>query len=118
MKRICSYAAAIAAATVLAGIDPHSAAASATVGSPQARTAPNASDTVRLKVDGMTCGGCAVSARLVLQRLDGVLKAEVDYDTKIARVVFDAKRVSPEKMIRALMEKLKYTAIVLPLERT
>ena len=73
-----------------------------------------APDTVRLKVEGMTCGGCAVSARIVLQRLDGVEKAEVDYDTKIALVVFDSKVVSPERMIHALHSKLKYTATVLP----
>lgn len=76
-----------------------------------ASTAP---DTVRLKVEGMTCGGCAVSARIVLQRLDGVVKAEVDYDTKIALVVFNSKVVSPERMIHALNDKLKYTATVLP----
>jgi len=76
-----------------------------------------AADTVRLKVEGMTCGGCAVSARIVLQRLDGVLKADVDYDTRIAVVVFDAKRVSPQRMIQALREKLKYTASVVPREK-
>lgn len=75
-------------------------------------------DTVRLKVEGMTCGGCAVSARLVLQRLDGVSKAHVDYDSKIALVVFDAKRVAPERMIQALKEKLKYAATVVPQDTT
>lgn len=43
-------------------------------------------DTVRLKVEGMTCGGCAISARMVLERLDGVVKAQVDYDHKLATV--------------------------------
>jgi copper chaperone CopZ len=69
-----------------------------------------ATDTVRLKVEGMTCGGCAISARLVLQRLDGVKKAEVDYDTKVAVVHYDAAKVSPQQMIEALKTKLKYTA--------
>lgn len=72
-----------------------------------------AADTVRLKVEGMTCGGCAISARMVLERLEGVEKAEVDYDRKLAIVHYDAKKVSPQKMIDALKSKLKYTAIVI-----
>ena len=70
------------------------------------------SDTVRLKIDGMTCGGCAVSARVVLQRLEGVAKATVDYGNKTAVVVFDPDVISPARMIQALKEKLKYTAVV------
>lgn len=72
-----------------------------------------ATDTVRLKVEGMTCGGCAISARMVLQRLDGVTKAEVDYDTKVAIVHYDSAKVSPQQMIEALKTKLKYTAAVI-----
>lgn len=77
-----------------------------------------APDTVRLKIEGMTCGGCAVSARIVLQRLNGVVKADVDYDTKVAVVIFYPKIVSSEQMIQALKEKLKYTATVLAREES
>ena len=70
---------------------------------------------VRLRIDGMTCGGCAVSARLVLERVEGVRKATVDYDSKTAVVTYDPSKTAPEKMIVALKQKLKYTAtIVLP----
>ena len=70
---------------------------------------------VRLRIDGMTCGGCAVSARLVLERLEGVHKASVDYESKTAVVTYDPSKTAPEKMIVALKQKLKYTAtIVLP----
>ena len=75
-----------------------------------------ATDTVRLKVEGMTCGGCAISARLVLERLEGVEKAEVDYDRKLAIVQYDAEKVSPQKMIDALKSQLKYTAAVVKKE--
>ena len=75
-----------------------------------------APDTVRLKVEGMTCGGCAISARMVLERLEGVEKAEVDYDRRLAIVHYDAKKVSPQKMIDALKSKLKYAAIVIKRE--
>ena len=64
----------------------------------------------------MTCGGCAISARIVLERLDGVQSASVDYDTRTAVVTYDAARVSPERMIAALREDLRYTATVVARE--
>lgn len=85
----------------------------ATLGAGVAVTAEqSATDTVRLKVEGMTCGGCAISARMVLERLEGVVKAQVDYDHKLATVQYDAAKVTPEQMIEALKKKLKYTATV------
>ena len=69
---------------------------------------------VKFNVDGMTCGGCALSARLVLEKLDGVIKAEVNYEKKLAVVTYDPAKITPEKMIAALKTKLKYTATVLP----
>ena len=68
---------------------------------------------VTLNVEGMTCGGCALSARLVLEKLDGVKKAEVIYEKKLAIVTYDPAKTTPEKMVAALKTKLKYTATVL-----
>lgn len=68
--------------------------------------------TVRLRVEGMTCGGCAISVRLVLEGLGGVEDARVDYDAKLALVRYDPKKVTPARMIAALKDKLKYTATV------
>ena len=73
---------------------------------------PAVADTVRLRVEGMTCGGCAISTRIVLERLEGVQSASVDYDTRTAIVAYDAARVSPEQMIVALRDDLRYTATV------
>lgn len=90
-------------------------AASAAVAIPDAAAvAAVAADTatVRLHIEGMTCGGCAISARVVLARLDGVEHAQVDYDTKLAVVRYDPAEVTPDQMIVALKEKLKYTATV------
>lgn len=76
-------------------------------------TAPVAeSKTVTLKVEGMTCGGCAIGARKVLERLDGVQKAEVSYEKSQAVVTYDAKKVTIEQMIAALKKGLGYTATV------
>lgn len=68
--------------------------------------------TVRLRIEGMTCGGCAISARIVLERLDGVEKADVSYEVKLAVVTYDPEKITPERMIEALEEKLRYTATV------
>lgn len=66
--------------------------------------------TVTLHVDGMTCGGCAISARTVLRRLAGVETADVSYQKKLAVVTYNPGMVTPEQMIRALKDKLGYTA--------
>lgn len=70
---------------------------------------PVATDTVTLDIEGMTCGGCTLATRKVLERLDGVRKAEVSYEKKNAVVVFDAAKVTVAEMIDAVAT-LKYTA--------
>lgn len=70
-------------------------------------------DTVTLHVDGMTCGGCTLATRKVLERLDGVTKADVSYERKRAVVIYDPSRVTAARMIAAVAT-LKYTATVVP----
>lgn len=73
--------------------------------------APIAVDTVTLHIEGMTCGGCTLATRKVLEGLDGVHKAEVSYEKKRAVVTFDPARVTVDRMIAAVAT-LKYTATV------
>ena len=54
-----------------------------------------------LKVSGMTCGGCAGMVKEALLKLDGVKAATVDYDTGAAKVEYDSKKTSPEKIVAA-----------------
>lgn len=75
-------------------------------------TAPATDQRVALHVEGMTCGGCAISTRAVLNRLEGVKRAEVNYEQKRALVTYDPSKVTPPRMIAALKEKLGYTARV------
>lgn len=77
-------------------------------------TAP-AADTQRvvLHVEGMTCGGCAISTRAVLSRLEGVRRTEVNYEQKRALVTYDPSKVTPPRMIAALKDKLGYNARVI-----
>src|SRR3989304_392218 len=54
--------------------------------------------TASFKVEGMTCAiGCAKTIQEDLTGLDGVQKATVDFDTKLATVIFDKTVQTPEK---------------------
>jgi copper chaperone CopZ len=55
--------------------------------------------TASFSVEGMTCAiGCAKTIQEDLTGLDGVQKATVDFDTKIATVTFDKTVQTPEKL--------------------
>ena len=55
--------------------------------------------TASFSVEGMTCAvGCAKTIEEDLTGLDGVQKATVDFDTKIATVTFDKTVQTPEKL--------------------
>lgn len=66
-------------------------------------------DTVVLRIDGMTCGGCTLATRKVIERLTGVTKADVSYEKSRAVVTYDPARVSVKQMIDAVAT-LKYVA--------
>ena len=66
-------------------------------------------DTLTLHIEGMTCGGCTLATRKVLEKLDGVTKAEVSYEQKRAVVTYDPSKVTVEQMIAAIAT-LKYKA--------
>ncbi|GMV09884.1 MAG: hypothetical protein AMXMBFR55_16180 [Gemmatimonadota bacterium] len=66
-------------------------------------------DTVVLHVEGMTCGGCTIATRKVLERLTGVTMAEVSYEERRAVVTYDPRKVTVAQMIAAVAT-LKYTA--------
>jgi copper chaperone CopZ len=82
-------------------------------GEPTARrdiNPPSDTSRVRLTIRGMTCGTCATTARLALQRAAGVYRAEVSYDSASAVVWYDSTRTRPEDFIRKLREMTGYEA--------
>jgi len=94
-------------------------AASAPPASGEVARAPTAAldaDTATFRVEGMTCGGCAIATRAVLSRLDGVEKAEVSYEKREAVVVYDSDKGSVEAMVAAIRE-LGYRATVVTDDR-
>jgi copper chaperone len=63
-----------------------------------------ATQTVHLKVQGMTCGNCARSVERKLVATPGVTKARVDLDAAQATVEFDGSRVQPEALAEAVRQ--------------
>jgi copper chaperone len=66
-------------------------------------------ETVTLKVNGMTCQGCVRSVKRVLERVPGVIGAEVDLERGQARVQIDQAKVAPGAL-KAAIEQAGYEA--------
>ncbi|MDP3775116.1 MAG: heavy metal-associated domain-containing protein [Gemmatimonadales bacterium] len=64
----------------------------------------------RVAIQGMTCGSCATTARLALQRLTGVYHARISYDSASAVVRYDPRRVTPERIAQHLRRMTGYRA--------
>ena len=46
---------------------------------------------IELKVEGMHCTGCGTRLQKVLNNLEGVSKAEVSFETGVAKIEYDGK---------------------------
>ena len=55
-----------------------------------AMTASAEQQTVKLKVNGMTCFSCPYQVESALKRVDGVITASASLDTREAEVTFDS----------------------------
>ena len=59
--------------------------------------------TATFAVEGMTCAvGCAKTIQEELTALEGVSKATVDFETKLATVVYDKTAQSPAKLTQTV----------------
>ena len=65
---------------------------------------PGTYQTVALDVEGMTCAGCAAHIQKSLSAVPGVLGAEVDYESKQARVYCTKDAVSSETLLKAIRD--------------
>lgn len=68
-----------------------------------------ATDRVDLKISGMTCAACATRVENTLSRLDGVLRANVNFAMERASIEYDPSRVNI-KDIKKAVEEAGYTA--------
>lgn len=81
------------------------------IGAP-VRTLADDAKTATLDIQGMTCGACTASVRVVLKKLDGVSEAKVSFEEKKAVVASDPAKITPQKMADAINAKLPYKAKV------
>jgi len=78
---------------------------SAKIGAPVAKKEIAAANlqTASFSVEGMTCAvGCAKTIQEDLTELEGVQKATVDFETKMATVSFDKTVQTPEKLTKVV----------------
>jgi copper chaperone len=66
-------------------------------------------ETTRIKVEGMTCGGCVASVKRALEQIDGVGNVDVSLDQAQARVDYDPARVN-ESQLRSAIEDAGFDA--------
>ena len=57
--------------------------------------------TVTLAVPGMTCAACPITVKKALTKVDGVTKAEVDFDKRQAFVTYDDAKTNVETLTKA-----------------
>lgn len=58
--------------------------------------------TVSFRVEGMTCGGCEANVESALKNVSGVKQADVDLETKTAKVTFDTSKANRERLAEAV----------------
>jgi copper chaperone len=67
-------------------------------------------ETINLKVNGMTCGGCVASVTRVLKAVPGVADVAVTLSPGSARIEFDAARTSAPAL-KAAIEGAGYDVV-------
>lgn len=78
----------------------------------QSATTAKKEQTIKLKITGMTCAGCANHVSTALGKVDGVLSEDVEYPGDVAVVKYDPAKTD-EKALIAAIEKGGYKASVL-----
>ncbi len=99
MKKILLVAAVISA-TALGGLaaaaNSQSANESVVLASAEATEA-----TAHFSIENMTCATCPISVRKAMKRVDGVKSVDVDFESKIATVVYDPAVTTPAAIAAA-----------------
>jgi periplasmic mercuric ion binding protein len=61
----------------------------------------NSSQSVILDMQNMTCALCKFTIKKALQDVEGLEEANVDYDTKTAKITFNPQKTSVDALIKA-----------------
>ncbi len=57
--------------------------------------------TVTMNVDKMHCATCPITVRIAMEKVDGVIEVDVDYETKTATVTFDDSTTTAAEVAQA-----------------
>jgi len=57
--------------------------------------------TAKFSIENMTCKMCNITVRKAMEKVDGVIKATVDYDTKTATVIYNPSKAKVEDIAKA-----------------
>lgn len=57
--------------------------------------------TASFSIEKMTCATCPISVKKAMKRVDGVKSVSVDFETKVATVVYDPSKASTEQIAAA-----------------
>lgn len=57
--------------------------------------------TARLAIENMTCATCPIVVKKALERVPGVSSATIDFDKKMATVIFDPDKATSAKLTQA-----------------
>ena len=60
-----------------------------------------AAEATEFSVDNMTCATCPISVSKAMKRVDGVKSVDIDYETKVATVVYDPAVTTPADIAAA-----------------
>ena len=74
------------------------------------KTLPAGQDRVMIPVEGMTCGGCAVSIDRSVKKLDGIIDIEIDHLKGSVTVVRVTEKVTVDQIVEAI-NKVGFKAI-------
>lgn len=98
------YSAALLRANTQKNDSPATLNPAADVASPSERVQQSqpATATALVGVEGMTCGACAATARLALNKVKGVDSAEVSFERKEAKVTYDPALATPDQLKAAI----------------
>jgi copper chaperone CopZ len=66
--------------------------------------------TLILKIEGMTCDGCADTVQRYLKQLDGVHDAAIDWQSGRGEVVFDPAKTDAAEILESRAFRRQYRA--------
>ncbi len=73
-----------------------------------------AQQTVVLKIEGMTCEGCAQSIQFALKRQRGVKRTKIDWRTGTGEVTFDTEATVEQDILENPVFEDHYKAVLVP----